>query len=86
MSVFGHRACDLMMVYHTLYQVASAHRDCYWVLTARLDAFRHEHKLHLNAMFVGDAATSKSFVQQQLELNSVGLTEDTGYGYCMVIR
>ena len=77
MSVFGHRACDLMMVYHTLYQVASAHRECYWVLTARLDAFRHEHKLHLNAMFVGDAATSKSFLQQQLELNSVGLTAKT---------
>ena len=77
MSVFGHRACDAMMVYHTLYQVASAHRECYWVLTARLDAFRHEHKLHLNAMFVGDAATSKSFLQQQLELNSVGLTAKT---------
>ena len=77
MSVFGHRACDVMIVYHTLYQVASAHRECYWVLTARLDAFRHEHKLHLNAMFVGDAATSKSFLQQQLELNSVGLTAKT---------
>jgi len=77
MSVFGHHASDMMMVYHTLYQVASAHRECYWVLKARLDAFRHEHKLHLNAMFVGDAATSKSFLQAQLQTNSVGLTAKT---------
>ena len=73
-SVFAHRAFNCSMIYHTLYQVASAHRECYWLLVARNDAFRHEHKLHLNAMFVVDAATSKSFLQTTLETNSVGYT------------
>lgn len=73
-SVFAHRAFFCAMIYNTLYQVASAHRECYWLLVARNDAFRHEHKLHLNAMFVGDAATSKSFLQTTLETNSVGNT------------
>ena len=73
-SVFGHSAVCKMIQYETLYQVASAHRECYWLLHARNDAFRHEHNLHLNAMFIGDAATSKSFLQTQIEENSIGKT------------
>jgi len=73
-SVFGHHAISKMVQYETLYQVASAHRECYWLLIARNDAFRHEHNLHLNAMFIGDAATSKSFMQTQVEQNSIGKT------------
>jgi len=73
-SVFGHQVINKMVMYETLYQVASAHRECFWLHLARLDAFRHDHNLHLNAMFIGDAATSKSFLQTQIEQNSIGKT------------
>ena len=62
MSVFGHRACIVMNMYHHLYQMSSAHRACYWIHIARLDAFRHEHNLHLGCALTGDAATSKSYL------------------------
>lgn len=74
MSVFGHRACILMDMYHHLYQVASAQRVCYWIHVARCDAFRHEHNLHLNCAFTGDAATSKSFLLALMERNSINKT------------
>lgn len=74
MSVFAHRACIVMNMYHHLYQVSSAHRSCYWIHIARLDAFRHEHNLHLNCASTGDAATSKSFMFTLMEMNSIGGT------------
>lgn len=74
MSVFGHRACILMDMYHHLYQVSSAHRVCYWIHVARCDAFRHQHNLHLNCVFAGDAATSKSYLLWLMEQNSVNKT------------
>jgi hypothetical protein len=74
MSVFGHRACILMDMYHHLYQVSSAHRLCYWIHIARCDAFRHQHNLHLNCAITGDAATSKSFLFELMEKNSINET------------
>lgn len=74
MSVIGHRACIVMEMYHHLYQVSSAHRAFYWAHVARLDAFRHEHNLHLNACWTGDAATSKSYTLSMLEKNSINDT------------
>lgn len=74
MSVFGHRACILMDMYHHLYQVSSAHRLCYWIHVARCDAFRHQHNLHLNCAITGDAATSKSFLFELMEKNSINET------------
>ena len=74
MSVIGHRAAFVMEMYHHLYQVSSAHRAVYWAHIARLDAFRHEHNLHLNACWTGDAATSKSYTLTMLEKNSIGET------------
>lgn len=73
-SAFGHCAINKMLVYDALYQIANAHREAYWCLLSRLDAFRHEYNLHLNAIFIGDAATSKSFLQWIVEINSVGET------------
>lgn len=77
MSVFGHRACIVMEMYHHLYQVSSAHRVCYWVHIARLDAFRHQHNLHLNCSMTGDAATSKSYMFTLVEKNSINETVST---------
>lgn len=77
MSVFGHRACIVMEMYHHLYQVSSAHRMCYWVHIARLDAFRHQHNLHLNCVATGDAATSKSYMFTLMENNSISGTVST---------
>ena len=77
MSVFGHRACIVMNMYHHLYQMSSAHRACYWIHIARLDAFRHEHNLHLNCALTGDAATSKSYLFTVMEQNSIGGTVST---------
>lgn len=77
MSVFGHRACIVMEMYHHLYQMSSAHRACYWVHIARLDAFRHQHNLHLNCVFTGDAATSKSYVIETMIRNSISRTVST---------
>jgi hypothetical protein len=74
MSVMGHRATLLMEMKTLLFQVASAHRASYYLEIARLDAFRHEHNMHLNAVFTGDAATSKSFTLKQLIENSIGNT------------
>lgn len=74
MSVIGHRACIVMEMYHHLYQVSSAHRAFYWAHIARLDAFRHQHNLHLNACWTGDAATSKSYTLTMLEKNSINDT------------
>lgn len=74
MSVMGHRATLLMEMKTLLFQVASAHRASYYLEIARLDAFRHEHNMHLNAVFTGDAATSKSFTLKQLIENSIGKT------------
>ncbi len=73
-SVLGHRACILMNMYHHLYQVSSAHRLCYWIHIARCDAFRHQHNLHLNCAITGDAATSKSFLFELMEKNSINDT------------
>ena len=74
MSVIGHRACIVMHMYHHLYQVSSAHRAVYWIHIARLDAFRHQHNLHLNAVWTGDAATSKSYGLSMMEKNSIADT------------
>jgi len=73
-SVLGHRACIIMHMYHHLYQVSSAHRACYWIHISRLDAFRHQHNLHLNAVWTGDAATSKSYGLAMMEKNSISGT------------
>ena len=66
-----------MEMYHHLYQVSSAHRVCYWTHIARLDAFRHQHNLHLNCSMTGDAATSKSYMFTLMEKNSINETIST---------
>ena len=75
MSVFGHRVLFGMQVFDELYQICSAHHPLHFLLLARCDAGRHVHGLHLNAIFTGDAATSKSYLLNNvLAANSIGGT------------
>lgn len=71
MSVIAHRACLVTHMYDKLYQVSSAHRPIYIIHLMRLDAFRHEMNMHLNSVFTGEGATSKSFVYELLKKNSI---------------
>ena len=83
LSVMANRAARVMHGFEHLYQISAAHKYVYTVLLARLDAFRHEHNLHLNLIATGEAATSKSFTFELLEVNSIAgtiswRTYDTG--------
>ena len=74
-SVFGHRCLLGMEIFDNLYQICSAHHPLHFLLIARCDAGRHVHGLHLNAIFTGDAATSKSYLLNNvMAANSIGDT------------
>lgn len=71
LSVFANRVVTLMEGYEQYYLISTAHRMMFLIHHARYDAFRRDFGLHFNCFQAGEGATSKSFLFQQMDKQSI---------------
>jgi hypothetical protein len=67
LATFGLLVSQMALDYDKACSVYAAHREAIVMTFCACDTYRHEYNLHLNPVFVGEAAVSKSFVIELLE-------------------
>lgn len=67
LSTFGVIVTQMALDYDKACAVYAAHREALLLTFAACDTYRHEYNLHLNVVFYGEAAVSKSFIIELIE-------------------
>lgn len=77
MSIFANRAIRIMDFYDRRLFVSAAHKTLFLLQHAKYDAYRTETNLHFNQIYTGEGATSKSFLFEKMEEQSILGTVET---------
>lgn len=77
MSVFANRAIRIMDFYDKELFVSAQHKTLFLLQHAKYDAYRTETNLHFNQIYTGEGATSKSFLFEKMEEQSISGTVET---------
>jgi len=77
MSIFANRAIRIMDFYEKSLFVSSAHKTLFLLNHAKYDAYRQETNLHFNQIYTGEGATSKSYMFEKMEEQSINGTVET---------
>ena len=67
LATFGVIVSQMTLDYDKACAVFAAHREALFLTFAACDTYRHEYNLHVNLLFYGEAAVSKSFVLEMIE-------------------
>ena len=71
MSIFANRAIRIMDFYDRRLFVSAAHKTLFLLQHSKYDAYRQETNLHFNQIYTGEGATSKSFLFEKMEEQSI---------------
>jgi hypothetical protein len=77
MSIFANRAIRLLEFYDKGLFVSSAHKALFLLNHSKYDAYRQETNLHFNQTYTGEGATSKSYLFEKMEQQSITGTVET---------
>jgi len=71
LATFGIIVSQMTLDYDKACAVYAAHREALLLTFAACDTYRHEYNLHINPLFYGEAAVSKSFVLELIERQAI---------------
>ncbi len=77
MTVFGNRCIRVMDFYDRQLFVSAQHKTLFLLNHAKYDAYRTETNLHFNQIYTGEGATSKSFLFEKMDEQSILGTVET---------